>query len=40
LYQTAGAKLAFDADTLKKAISLLETKIQELGSNGNNLWKI
>ncbi|HMD89339.1 MAG TPA: M3 family oligoendopeptidase [Anaerolineaceae bacterium] len=37
LYQTAGAKLAFDADTLKKAISLLETKIQELGSNGNNL---
>ncbi len=29
LYQAAGAQLAFDADTLDKAISLIETKIQE-----------
>ncbi|MDR3574252.1 MAG: M3 family oligoendopeptidase [Anaerolineaceae bacterium] len=29
LYQAAGAKLAFDAETLEKAISLIETKIQE-----------
>jgi oligoendopeptidase F len=30
LYQAAGARLAFDRDTLCEAVALLETKIQEL----------
>jgi len=30
LYETAGAKFAFDADTMQSAVDLLEDKIQEL----------
>ena len=37
LYQAAGAKLAFDVDTLERAISLLETKIQEFETIGNQM---
>jgi oligoendopeptidase F len=29
LYQTAGAKFAFDAEILKKAVDLIETKLEE-----------
>ena len=30
LFETAGAKLAFDADTLNQAVELMEKKIYEL----------
>jgi oligoendopeptidase F len=37
LYKAAGAKLAFDAETLEKAISLIETKIQEFETASSKL---
>jgi len=37
LYQAAGAKLAFDADTLDRAIQLIETKIQEFETTSGEL---
>jgi oligoendopeptidase F len=37
LYQAAGAKLAFDADTLDRAIQLIDTKIQEFETTSSRL---
>lgn len=36
LYRAAGAKLAFDADTLGQAVSLVETQLETLDSMGGN----
>jgi oligoendopeptidase F len=33
LYQAAGAKLAFDRETLREAVQVIEETLEELGGN-------